>query len=269
MDPEHRWHSAAEVLEAAEPSRNVRIWTPYVMQAFQSGPALRATQLLERFVELWGEDHGIRTPSVWIDHTPGNIAMTHTLLRHWPHAKFIHLVRDGRAVAASVSHLSWGPATVLGAANWWTRAIAQGLAAEAALGSRIQRVRYEDLVLDTEESLGRLCKFLRLDYEPGMPSGYGFDPPEWARERSNNELVGQPPSKDRAASWEHELSGREVEIFEAMTGEVLWDLGYDLKFGGSARKPSTMETARFALHEAWNGLCQLIAGRAAAIGDPP
>ena len=45
----------------------------------------------------------------WVDHTPVNLKFFMHLVKHYERAKFIHIVRDGRAVASSVIPLEWGP----------------------------------------------------------------------------------------------------------------------------------------------------------------
>src|SRR3954467_11184607 len=59
-------------------------------------------------------------PRRWTDHTPGNVRFFGTLHRHFSQARFVHLVRDGRAVAASVIPLDWGPNDAVEAATYWS-----------------------------------------------------------------------------------------------------------------------------------------------------
>lgn len=90
------------------------------------------------------------------------------VLRLWPDARFIHLVRDGRDVA-----LSRIPACESG--NMW-RGIAQWVEVEA-LWTRITNklpverqitVKFDDLVKDAEHELHRICQLLAIDYRPEM-----------------------------------------------------------------------------------------------------
>lgn len=82
--------------------------------------------------------------------------------------KFIHLVRDGRAVTASMLR-KFADKTMWGAALQWTRSIRKH---EAQLSRRpradVIRVRYEDLVADPERGIGELCRFIGMPFDPAM-----------------------------------------------------------------------------------------------------
>src|SRR5438034_456487 len=82
-------------------------------------------------------------------------------------ARFIHLIRDGRDVALSVRSVPFGPNSIREAAEWWASSIRS--AREQANELRFYReVRYEDLVLDTEGALREICRFIDLDWHPGL-----------------------------------------------------------------------------------------------------
>lgn len=186
--------------------------------------------------------------NIWVDHTPSNIRFVDRLREHFPEAKFIHLVRDGRAVSASVLPLNWGANTIVAAARDWMEYLAAGLAAESKLpADQILRVRYEDLVGDPDAELRRLCEYLQLDYREIMVEGAGFRPEEYSRSIHPN--VGRPPRLDRVSAWKQQLEARDIEIFEARTGDMLVCLGYDLEFGWRARGPTFLEMFRMYLGE--------------------
>jgi hypothetical protein len=182
----------------------------------------------------------------WIDHTPLNARYAPSLDRHFPDAKFVHIVRDGRGVAASVLPLDWGPNTVERAARWWAEEAASGLALESWDPRRVMRVKYEDLVEDCEPTIRRLSDFVGLEFEPAMLRADGFSLGFPSRQHA---LVGSPPRADRARAWAATLSQRQVEIFEAVAGDLLVTLGYEPRFGIAARPPSRLERARAMLAE--------------------
>ena len=205
--------------------------------------------------ELWtwlarayGRKAGKPAADVWIDHTPTNFRRVRGLLRMFPAARFIHLVRDGRAVAASLLPLDWGPNNALHAAEFWMARCALGLAAELDLGpDRILRVRYEDVLQEPESSLRRIAGFIGLDYEPEMASATPSRPTRY-HERQHH-LVGQAPIRSRAAGWQQVLSRREVEIFEAETGDFLETLGYQARYGVRAMPATRVEVFRLRLSD--------------------
>jgi len=68
--------------------------------------------------------------TIWLDHTPSNIRFIRFLLDIFPKAKFIHIIRDGRAIAASMKSLDWGANNVYAASKIWKNNILLGLASE-------------------------------------------------------------------------------------------------------------------------------------------
>ena len=188
------------------------------------------------------------TGRIWVDHTPENINYAPTLLNLFPKAKIVHIVRDGRGVAASIMPLDWGPNTIVETAKWWQEMVTCGLAMEALLPSdRIVRIKYEDLVRAPEETVGRLCDDLDLDYEPTMLQANGFQPPHYTA--SQHTLIGRCPDAERAARWRTDLTPRQIEIFESLASDLLDRLGYPLLYGSDARSPAFLERQGAAVEE--------------------
>jgi hypothetical protein len=199
-------------------------------------------RILSWLVQAYGRKQG-KEASVWIDHTPGNFRRALTLLRLFPEARFIHLVRDGRAVAASLLPLDWGPNNALHAAEFWMGRCAAGLAAESQLGpERVLRVRFENLVSNPAFVLQRIATFAELDYQSAMAEGAGLQPGRYHQQQHH--LVGQRPDPSRLDRWRRSLSPRQVEIFEAEAGDFLPILGYEQLYGIRARPATQLEVLR-------------------------
>jgi sulfotransferase family protein len=205
-------------------------------------------EVLIWLVRAFGRKAGKSTPDLWIDHTPTNFRRARTLLRTFPEARFIHLVRDGRAVAASLLPLDWGPNNALHAAEFWMARCAPGLATELDLGgSRVLRVRYEDVLQEPEGSLRRIALFAGVEYEPDMVTGKSHRASRY-HERQHR-LVGNPPDVSRAAGWQQVLTRRQIEMFEAEAGEFLETLGYQPRYGLRALPATRIEVLRLRLHD--------------------
>jgi hypothetical protein len=201
-------------------------------------------EFLQAIVRRYGERHGKPEPRFWIDHTPRNTEYAWALLPLFPEAIVLHIVRDGRAVAASVMPLDWGPNQIHKAAEYWSKSVGAGLAAELWNPPQIVRVRYEDLIQQPASTLRHLCSRIGIDYQDGMSQGAGFTVPRYTSKQHN--LVGQPPDPTRASSWERQLSQRQIEIFESIAGDLLQYLGYSTRYGMTARSMSPVEM--MALH---------------------
>jgi sulfotransferase family protein len=199
-------------------------------------------ELLTWLARAYGRKSG-KAGSLWVDHTPTNFRRGRTLLGMFPEARFIHLIRDGRAVAASLLPLDWGPNNVLHAAEFWMARCALGLAAELEWGpGRVLRVRYEDLLNQPEPSMRRIASFSGLEYEPAMVSGGGHRPGRYHARQHH--LVGLAPDPSRVERWQQIFTRRQVEIFEAEAGEFLETLGYRPRYGISALPASRVEVLR-------------------------
>jgi len=90
------------------------------------------------------------------------------LLRLWPDARFIHILRDPRDVARSCIGMGWAGNVYAGARLWIDAEQTWGRLIDQADPSRRIEVRYEDLVRDPDRALRPVCAFLGVDYEPGM-----------------------------------------------------------------------------------------------------
>jgi sulfotransferase family protein len=176
----------------------------------------------------------------WVDHTPGNIRYVATLRRALAGARFVHVVRDGRAVAASVLPLDWGPNTAVEAARHWGLQVAAGLAAAVAYGPDVvHTVRFEDLVTDPERTMKEVCAFAGVDFDGAMLAPASYRLPAYTARQ--HRLVGAPPDPSRVDAWRERLRPAQVRAFERLTGELLDCLGYPSVYGVRARRQPARE----------------------------
>lgn len=197
-------------------------------------------ELINWIVKKYGEKHGKPNPSIWVDHTPSNTRYASTLFGLFPEARMIHIVRDGRAVASSIMPLEWGPNTINNAARYWVEKVAYGLAAELFWGEkRVQRIMYEELVQSPETTLKEMCCWLNIDYQNNVIKACEFIVPRYTR--SQHALVGKKPNAERASAWEKELTHRQIEVFENLTGDFLNHLRYRPSYGAKARPMTKLE----------------------------
>lgn len=136
------------------------------------------------------------------------------ILRIWPDAKFIHIVRDPRGVALSAKAFEWGTAVYFGISRWanlmdeWDKVTAP-LSAD-----RLMEIRFEDLVTDHETVLAAVCGFLGHSYSNDMLS--------YAAE-TDYEL----PIAGKATEWKSLITDREMQEIEARVGDRLSAKGYE------------------------------------------
>ncbi|HEY8123790.1 MAG TPA: sulfotransferase [Myxococcota bacterium] len=135
------------------------------------------------------------------------------ILRLWPEARFIYLIRDGRDVARSHVEMGWA-GNVWAAAPVWREAEREWRRVSALI-PREHRIElhYEALIRDPRRELTRLCAFLGLDYAPEM-----LDYPK----RS----AYQAPDPRLTERWRERLSDRELGWLERELGAQLRARGY-------------------------------------------
>ena len=236
------------VLDQIKRHRRFRQW-PFSLEGRPS-PAEMATMtyrnVIEWVVAQYARAHERPAPTLWIDQS---IFVLHVwkLLQLFPDARFIHLVRDGRAVAASIIPLDWGPKGLLSAARHWIQHLALGFAAEATLGAdRIIRVHYEKILAEPEATMKRISSFLGVEFCPAMLVPAGLALP--AHTRYQHTLIGAPLDAKRIDAWRHSLTKREIEIYEAVTGDLLSLLGYEVS-SGRAQPLSRVEKIKLTVTE--------------------
>ncbi|MDK1389368.1 sulfotransferase [Sinorhizobium sp. 7-81] len=148
----------------------------------------------------------------------------------WPRAHFIHIIRDGRDLAAS--HLKtvpdWGYGTIAEAANGWLEVVNRPR--QAAPDGRYLEVRYEDLVARPRETVERMLEHLGLSWDEAVLHHAEhehalFDKP-WGHPAA--EAAGKPLHTGRRGRYLQDLTPTEIEEFERIAGKELNDLGYDL-----------------------------------------
>lgn len=136
------------------------------------------------------------------------------ILRIWPGARFIHIIRDPRAVALSAKTFEWGYAVYFGSARWadlmdeWDRVTA------TLPSERFMEIRFEDLVTDHVATLSSVCAFMGHSYDDEMLS--------YASE-TDYEL----PIAAKATEWQSKISDREMREIEARVGDRLEAKGYE------------------------------------------
>lgn len=149
----------------------------------------------------------------------------------YPGAQYIQIIRDGRAVAASLMQMSWwrgweGPwnwrygfLTPDETAAWeqsgrsffvlaglqWARCMAAAEIAIAPIGDRCMTVRYEDVVRDPVAIFASVCDWAGLEPAP---------------------LVDASEVLDRTQDWRRLVSAEDCRRFESALGPELTRWGY-------------------------------------------
>jgi hypothetical protein len=171
----------------------------------------------------------------------------------FPRAQFIHIVRDGRDVAASVLKLPWGPADIIRAGQWWNDNVWVARRMGAVLGKqRYMEVRYEALVQEPERELRRCCEFLREDYSPEMLAYHRDSDSAIPQERrAQHYRYNSPPDPSRSYAWKREMNPCDVALFERQARPMLSELGYEIAQPACGHLAMGMRVFRILARRYW------------------
>jgi hypothetical protein len=183
----------------------------------------------------------------WGDKSPPYTWKSLRIQRALPEAHFIHIIRDGRDVALSLSEVSWGPDDITVAAEKWVTELRRARKrAEGLARGTYMELRYEDLVADPEPMLRMVAGFVDLPWDEAMLDYHRKAEKRMSREMartlkplgggtitaeeraSQHELVSRPPSQSRAGRWRTEMSPEDRAAFESVAGRMLKKLGYEV-----------------------------------------
>ena len=161
-----------------------------------------------------------------VDKTPQLVLFLDTLAAGFPGAALVHLVRDGRDVALSWLDGDWGVSTVAEAAHRWDLQNRRAVRASRRLGGRYQRIRYEDLVVQPERTVGGLTVTLGVPLDAAaMSDGDRSTAMErMARPEYHRHLTAAPTVGLR--DWAKDMAPADVHRFELIAGRTLRQLGY-------------------------------------------
>lgn len=112
------------------------------------------TSFLERLYMGAYSKHG---KAIWAEKTPSNLYAFEAFLNFFPAGRVLYVVRDPRAVIASLLKRGMG---LRRAISIWLVEVA--ICERLASHPRVLRVRYEDLVRDTASTLHRVITFLNV-----------------------------------------------------------------------------------------------------------
>ena len=162
------------------------------------------------------------------------------LLRIWPDARFIHIVRDGRDVARSCIGMGWAGNVWTGVERWIE---AEGLWAKLSQSLPTERqieVTYETLISEPVDTLKRLCDFIGIPYDQKMMT--------YAQTTTYN-----IPDPKFIGQWRGKLSDRELQLVESRIADMLLERGYELSGLPLIKVTPAMEQ-KLRLHDWWTRL---------------
>jgi len=198
-------------------------------------------QLGEIIYAFYGTQKG-KTFQVIADKNNYYINYLDDLQKIWQDAKYILIVRDGRDVACSYKNLKTLasnspykptlPTSIKLIAREWLRNNENvSIFFTAIPDDSAIIVRYEDILLNTEVELSKVCSFLNVHFDEKMLDYYisnsqNNDEPQSTIDWKKKTL--EKPDKKNIGKYKIELNEYEVKEFNNIAGKLLHKFNYEL-----------------------------------------
>jgi len=170
----------------------------------------------------------------WGDKRPSYYRNVAVVLRLFPDAQFVHLVRDGRDCVSSLKRMPWFKRTPEDAISAWCLAIDQGARWQRRLGpANWHELQYEHLVADPETELRRLCTFLGEDFDPAMVQRDEVPRVAVPKRKTWHTRTRRPMDAVAVSGYREGLTPTELALMERVAGERLERFGYPLDGAGT------------------------------------
>lgn len=167
----------------------------------------------------------------WGDKTPAYLFFADRIMRHFGDAQLVIVVRDPRDVYLSLRRYNWAGRTTWSIGSYLRRCGRQVQRCTTTIDTaRCRVVRYEDLVLDTETTLRRLCSDLDLTFDERMLSFFeraDENVQSWELEIGAHTKLLRPVQPGDVGRWRTEGQADEIAEIESMTSFVLREHGYE------------------------------------------
>lgn len=138
------------------------------------------------------------------------------LLRLFPEASFIYLLRDPRDVAKSNIKMGWAGNVWKGIDRWITaEKLWEEVKSQLANNAYIE-VKYEDLIFSTEKILALICSFIGVPYMQDMLSY----PEKTTYSKPDPSLINQ---------WKNTMKTKEIRVVESKAAKYMVSRGYKVQ----------------------------------------
>ena len=169
------------------------------------------------------------------DKNPGYAIYTKQLLKIFPEAKFIHIIRDYRDNFVSIKNVDFEvPIPSLVVQKW--KYFYKKFKKDSKLKPSVYRtLNYEELAKNPETEYSKLCGFLGIDYTDSVfdfhekkddilkqyPSGYI---------KTYHTSLMQKVNTSKIGVWKNQLTDKQVKIMDVTAGQIAEESGYQRKY---------------------------------------
>jgi hypothetical protein len=170
----------------------------------------------------------------WAECTPLHMLYLPLIKKLLPDALVVHIIRDGRDVAASLHRIGWirpfpwdRSRAYLPPAIFWNWIVGKGRRYGQAMGRDYMEVHYEDVVQRPRETLAVISRFVgqELDYDRIQQNALGsLQDPNSSFRGDGKEAEGQTIGR-----WKTMFTREQIRDIEGVQSELLHATGYGLE----------------------------------------
>lgn len=192
------------------------------------------------------EDAAQGSECEWVsEKTPDNVLWFRELMDLFPHARFLEVVRDPRAIVASLlrvgararsggRHVPKRTRDLAHAIKYTKRSLKRGRSAGLAAPGRMLTITFEDLVRAPETETRQICRFLELEWSDRMLTPERWEHPAEKTMTCDRNAIWydrqsfiRPISEGPLYRWREELTEEQAkrieEVFVADFGYLMVD----------------------------------------------
>jgi len=159
------------------------------------------------------------------DKNPAFSLFLKELISLFPDSKFIHIVRDYRDNILSFQRVSFDVNGTSALAYRWKKYNEEILEYSEKYPDQFILLRYEDLLVEPEYYLKRICLFLGVDFVPGMlefhRNAQNVPKPEWQKN------ISRPLDKNRLYLWKSEMKKSDILKSDYICRDISSSFGYE------------------------------------------
>ena len=191
--------------------------------------------VLQAYAERFGRPR-------WGEKRPAYVRHIGVVMRLFPDAQIVHIMRDPRDCVASLKRMPWWKRGIYHSVSAWAQAIDYTDEAERRWPGLVTRVQYERLVADPESELRAVCAALGEEYVPAMAEPEQLAPAVVPRKHWHRSTKGSPTT-ERVGLWRENLESWEAALCETVLAERMRRFGYEPTDAG---RPPAAHLVRYA-----------------------
>ncbi len=240
--PETHFYTRCRSEEGAEKETVEEVW-----ECLQQQPGVQDMELSEEEKErMWSRIRKRHQPSppdllralcsvyaersgteVWGEKTPDHLAHVPAVLRDFPEAAILCIVRDPRDVCLSLRGMPWNRASLPESASKWRRYAEASEQYQSSFPNQFREIRYEELLQAPEDVLRDSFEWLGLPFDEqvlafhqGKTGAVDAEREPWKAK------VFRPLDASNREKWREQMSVPERILVEMITSPLLQTKGY-------------------------------------------